>query len=336
MKNFYSLPTGAVFKAQILDIRPGKVTILLDDGGRFTARSMVYPDAHIGEESYFRVKENNFEGLIQLEMVKGTPGESQGDSGSGGAKAQTQAQNMDKSVFLLKEGFPTDAASLRALDRVIDPERHLTKLLGGVANYISLDDGHELKPLCEFYKELYDTLKQFKSKGSTPADILRKLDAIEENLQFMQKVRKHVRYYQIPFVRNGRTGQGELFLYPSGESVVALDTENLGRIEVVVNGGTEPFDGTGLSGGTGSFGGGGNDRQLTFRFLGNSEDILDSIKSKDKRLVKDLHRKGYQVSEMTYEKRLNENERTTVLTDSSGKPIAPVPEPQRYTFDMRV
>ena len=69
-KNFYTFPPGTCFKALILDIRPGKVTIRLDDDSSFTARSMVLPDAHIGEESYFRVKANNLDGLIQLEMLK--------------------------------------------------------------------------------------------------------------------------------------------------------------------------------------------------------------------------------------------------------------------------
>ena len=72
MNDFYSLPAGSTFKAQVLDIRPGMVTIRLDNGGRFTARSMVTPGVYIGEESYFRVKHNNFDGLIQLEMLKGT------------------------------------------------------------------------------------------------------------------------------------------------------------------------------------------------------------------------------------------------------------------------
>ena len=304
MKSFYSLPTGSVFKAQILDIQPGRVTIQLGGGSRFTARSLVYPDAHIGEESYFRVKVNNFDGLIQLEMVKGTPSESQSDD----------ASDMDKSTFLAKEGLPADITGMKALDAALDPERHLTKLLesAGVEQYISFDSFEkQLKPLEQYYNELKDTLMQLKEsviKGEKPSGLLQKLDAIEENLSFMRRVSKHVRYYQIPFIHQNRTGQGELFRYKSGKSVVAMDTVNLGRIEVVLNGTKD-------------------DKHVAVQFRGDTDDILALIKSKSPRLSRDLYRKGFQITELSYQKR---TERTTVLTGGPAK------EPRRQVFDMRV
>jgi hypothetical protein len=69
-RRFYELMAGERFKALILDIRPGEVTIRLDGGGKFTARSLVLPEARIGEDALFIVKENDMKGHILLEMGK--------------------------------------------------------------------------------------------------------------------------------------------------------------------------------------------------------------------------------------------------------------------------
>ena len=69
-RRFHELNPGDIFKALIHDIRPSEVTIRFSGGELYTARSMVLPEARIGEESLFAVKENDFEGRIVLEMVK--------------------------------------------------------------------------------------------------------------------------------------------------------------------------------------------------------------------------------------------------------------------------
>lgn len=67
---FYKLQAGDIFKAVIQNIRPNEVTIQFSGGELYTARSMVLPEARIGEESLFCVQENDFEGRIVLKMVK--------------------------------------------------------------------------------------------------------------------------------------------------------------------------------------------------------------------------------------------------------------------------
>ena len=69
-RRFHELNPGDIFKALIHNIRPGEVTIRFSGGELYTARSMVLPEARIGEESLFAVRENDFEGRIVLEMVK--------------------------------------------------------------------------------------------------------------------------------------------------------------------------------------------------------------------------------------------------------------------------
>lgn len=69
-RHLYALQTGAVFKAVIQDICPGEVTIRFKDGEVYIARSFVLSGAHIGEESLFYVKENDFKGRIVLGIVK--------------------------------------------------------------------------------------------------------------------------------------------------------------------------------------------------------------------------------------------------------------------------
>ena len=68
-RTFYALKPGTRFKALITDIQPGKVTIRIDGGASFTARTRLLPEARIGEESFFVVRENNMRGLIQLEII---------------------------------------------------------------------------------------------------------------------------------------------------------------------------------------------------------------------------------------------------------------------------
>ena len=68
MRRFHQLQPGDKFKAMIHDIKPGEVTINLGGGALYTARSMILPEARIGEASVFSVRENDFDGRIVLGM----------------------------------------------------------------------------------------------------------------------------------------------------------------------------------------------------------------------------------------------------------------------------
>ena len=335
MKNFYAMPAGTCFKALILDIQPGRITIRLDEGGKFTARSLILPDARIGEESYFRVKVNNFDGLIQLEMIKGTPEARQDNLVQEALKdagLYNVAENieigralmeknlpldpqtlqktaffrhyqpeegfvsnesaMEKAVFLLQEGFPADASSLLALDAILDPNRHLTKMLEGKSEQFFLNLDENPKPLRQYYRGLL------------------KFREMQQHLEFMKQVSTRVRYYQIPFIRQEQTGQGELFLYNEKNAIIALDTHALGRVEVLTNK---------------------DNKQLTFQFSGDTDAVLNLIKGESPKLINTLQQKGFQISGLTYQKR---KERTTVLTPSPTQTTKT--DTRRYAFDMRV
>ncbi|MCL2399760.1 MAG: flagellar hook-length control protein FliK [Defluviitaleaceae bacterium] len=202
-KNFYTLPANSLFKAVILDIQPGKVSIRLDEGSTFTARSMVLPDARIGEESYFRVKSNNYEGLIELEMIKKPPevrqdklvrealtnaGMYASDENIALGKMlvernlpidvstlqkiaffrYSQPDNApfltEKAIFLLQEGFPANEASLKALNNSMNPNLHLAKQL------TKLEESILKLPPSETKQIFYHTLNKLSARTTKDAN----------------------------------------------------------------------------------------------------------------------------------------------------------------------
>lgn len=115
-KGFYELQPGEHFKALVIDIQPGRVTIRLSDGGTFTARATTPPEARIGEESIFNVRDNNFKGQIQLEMLKPDHEIAQGHllrEAFRNAGMQANDDNIALGRALLAEGLPIDAATLQ-------------------------------------------------------------------------------------------------------------------------------------------------------------------------------------------------------------------------------
>jgi len=115
-KNFYTFPPGTRFKAVVLNIQPGRVTIRLDGGGSFTARSLTLPDARIGEEAYFQVKTNNLSGLIELMMIKGTVGESRDklvQEALTSAGLVAAGENVEVGRALMDNNLPLDSESLQ-------------------------------------------------------------------------------------------------------------------------------------------------------------------------------------------------------------------------------
>ena len=69
LKRLEDFLPGDCFLADILDIAPGIVTLEFADGEAMTVRSLILPDARIGERRRFIVTENAG-GQILLEMLK--------------------------------------------------------------------------------------------------------------------------------------------------------------------------------------------------------------------------------------------------------------------------
>ncbi|MCL2499013.1 MAG: hypothetical protein FWE90_01620 [Defluviitaleaceae bacterium] len=132
MRSFLELQPGESFRAKITDIRQGSVTIRFDDGTEYTARSMILPDARIGEESGFLVRENDNEGRIVLEMVKLAPQIKQDNmlrEALHHAGLTHSPENFAFGRAILTAGIPVEAATLQnlALHRLMyDPLALLT------------------------------------------------------------------------------------------------------------------------------------------------------------------------------------------------------------------
>ena len=69
MRRIIALQPGDKFYATIQDVQPTMIKLLLENGESLSARSQVYPDARIGEQAAFMVKDNQ-RGHIMLELVK--------------------------------------------------------------------------------------------------------------------------------------------------------------------------------------------------------------------------------------------------------------------------
>lgn len=68
-KKINELVKGDKFLAEIIDIKADTVTLRLNDNSTLQAKSLVLPEARIGERVIFAVKDNS-DGVIQLEFVK--------------------------------------------------------------------------------------------------------------------------------------------------------------------------------------------------------------------------------------------------------------------------
>lgn len=68
-KKINELVKGDKFMAEIVNIKADTVTLRLNDNSTLEAKSLVLPDAKIGERVIFAVKENN-DGVIKIEFVK--------------------------------------------------------------------------------------------------------------------------------------------------------------------------------------------------------------------------------------------------------------------------
>lgn len=161
LKSFGSISPGDKFKAQIADIKPGEITIRLSSGEMFTAKSLILPDARIGDESIFIVKENA-KGQILLEMSKpdeviatsnavkealkssglvnteenvklvtellknNLPVDSQTLQKAVFFRYAAKDMNIEKALFLIKEGFPAEQLTINTLSNIISKDNSLS------------------------------------------------------------------------------------------------------------------------------------------------------------------------------------------------------------------
>jgi hypothetical protein len=129
-RRFHMLQPGDKFSALIHDIRPGEVTIDLGGGSLYTARSLVLPEARIGEHSVFAVRENDFEGRIVLEMVKfshATKKVKMITEALKNAEFAVTPENIEVGIALLDNGLPVDAQTLEKT-LSLNPEEAVAKL----------------------------------------------------------------------------------------------------------------------------------------------------------------------------------------------------------------
>lgn len=120
------LVSGERFTALVMDIKPGNVLLKLSDGKLLDAKSLFMPEAHIGDEATFQVKEN-VRGQILLEMVKQNE---KGASASivkealSAAHMQYTKQNAEIVNLLIKANLPIDAQTIQrtAYFKYAEPE----------------------------------------------------------------------------------------------------------------------------------------------------------------------------------------------------------------------
>ncbi|MDR1706149.1 MAG: flagellar hook-length control protein FliK [Clostridiales bacterium] len=113
------LAPGDRFRAGIVNVTPDSITLRLDNGATFQARTLNSPDAHIGDSAIFQVTEI-FKGKILLEMVRPDAAEGQALVTNGvirkaliAADMPVTDQNIKLAMSLVRSGMPIDAETLQ-------------------------------------------------------------------------------------------------------------------------------------------------------------------------------------------------------------------------------
>ena len=340
-RRFHELLPGDIFKAVIHDIRPGEVTIRFNEGNLYTARSMVLPEARIGEESLFSVRENDFEGRIILEMVKSdadtkknnmltdalanaglsvtsdmlTLGRNIIDSGlpidastlqkatffANAGRQNSSQANPSSVILLLRENMPAVPDTINTINRIIRNPEFLLEAL----NLVKFSP---LNPLAKntfpnYFRHLYTGIMMMLSQPETPAAVKERLKEARDNLLFMSRL-KHRKYFQIPFATTEKPLIAEFHSNASASSaaVIAIKTANLGRVELLVQKGAG-----------------------TIEFRADNETTLKKLKQAAPKLTS-LTASGFKII----------TEPFTILTPMLDNNQKSAPTPERYTFDMRV
>jgi len=337
-RHLHTLKPGEQFKALIHDIKPGVVTIRLEGGTLYTARSMVLPEARIGEESIFVVRENDFEGRIALEMFKldestkrnnmlieilknagmsPTPellllGQKLIENGI--AIDSTTLQKMalftrakldaDSVIFLLRENMPIDSAKI--LKRLIDNPLALLQsmAINNCEYYFNPQNAGSYKPLKTYYSELYTRLRKLQKTTSNQDNVA------VEILEFMNNFKNNRKYCQIPYlITDNKPKLAELHTFGKGKgittAILIVETNLLGRVEMLIN----------------------NHNRLEFR--GAADNTLKQLSLAMPKLTQSLGL-GYSATVKKIENPF------TLLSPTPDGNITPPPPQTRYTFDMRV
>lgn len=155
-KNLLSLETGDRFKATVLDIKRNQVTIRLSDGTSLTAKSLVIPDAHIGEEMEFIVQSNK-DGQILINIS---------EQGS-----EQQQQNLLLNILSSANIMVTED-TLNILKALMDAELPIDKnTIQTLLQQLKTNSEADLKSLIFMLKE--------------------DISITSENIKFVQQTAKH-------------------------------------------------------------------------------------------------------------------------------------------------
>jgi hypothetical protein len=113
------LAPGDRFRAGIVNVTPDSITLRLDNGATFQARTLNSPDAHIGDTAIFQVTEM-FKGKILLEMVKPDAAGNQAAVTNGVIRQALMAadmpvtdQNIKLTMSLAGSSMPIDPGTLQ-------------------------------------------------------------------------------------------------------------------------------------------------------------------------------------------------------------------------------
>ncbi|MCL1989237.1 MAG: flagellar hook-length control protein FliK [Firmicutes bacterium] len=353
--NFYAFPPGTRFKALILDIQPGKITIKLNDESSFTARTMVLPDARIGEESYFLVKSNNLDGLIQLEMLRSSPQHSQdklvkemlqksgiiaADQNMDIGRAilndnlpldettlqkamffqHQNAATLQKTLFLMQNEFPENENSIKMLNGVLS--QHLTQMLTNAKNADYLSDLLNLSSLQNLtQKSLQQYYKNLVANPKISFQVLQNLAFMAFMEQQSQKNGK-IAYYQIPFAFKKQPGQAELFIFGNKKNQAKSNEQSTAIIALdTQNIGRVEILTTKTN------------RNVKFNFA-CEEKTINLIQAKSPQLTANLAKKGFAVTEISYKSA--ESPTNLLNCEKADDSQQATNSNKRYTFDMRV
>jgi len=333
LRRFHELRPGDKFKAIIHDIKPGMVTINLGKGEYHTARSLVLPEARIGEESLFAVRENDFEGRIVLEMVK--------------LDSETKRNNM-LTEALISADIPPTQELLVLGSKIMDSgllvdSQTLQKAVYLNALFASLQKAeasghfqHNADSVIFLLKELEVTQNLQKNISTHSMDVLREATKVFHLLmnqpkamlnaiiakdykqvktikQFCSQIKNRRKYYQIPFAYKKTLQLAELHVFDKTSylnSLLAIDTVSLGRIELLVKKAN-------------------TSTQLEFR--SDSKNTIQQLQQAMPQLLQKLQTSHFIPSFKGIDKPF------TLLSPIPNATIAPPPPPpERFTFDMRV
>jgi len=114
VKNITSLVAGQTFSAEILDMSQGSVSLRMAEGGTLTARSLVTPDARIGDMASFVVRETK-PGQIFLEFLRGSGGVSASIVREALSAANMQLTGANAGIVedLVTRNMPIDTSTIQ-------------------------------------------------------------------------------------------------------------------------------------------------------------------------------------------------------------------------------